>query len=145
MNSQLQFIQCKPMVIFTSPYYSCIYINDCLVFNQVIPLKMFYCMLLIPGVKLLMLPRLLWLGFWTWLRPLTVLIMIFFQTSWLIMVLWVVIIATQFESYLCGHQQAVKFDDSCLLGVLLKLVYHKDQYWDPYCFLSYSQLIFIKF
>ena len=78
MNSQLQFIQCKPMVIFTSPYYSCIYINDCLVFNQVIPLKMFYCMLLIPGVKLLMLPRLLWLGFWTWLRPLTVLIMIFF-------------------------------------------------------------------
>ena len=74
--------------------YSYIYfhhISDCLVFNQVIPLKMFYCMLVIPGVKLLMLPSLLWLGFWTWLRPLTVLIMIFFQTSWLIMMLWVVI------------------------------------------------------
>ena len=43
-----------------------------LAFDHVIPLRICYCMLLIPGVKQLMHVSLLWLGSWTWQKPLTV-------------------------------------------------------------------------
>ena len=74
--------------------------------------------------------------FWTWLRSLTVLIMIFFYTSWPIMVLWIVLMLGSRAIYVVPTKQ-LSMMILCLLGVLLKLLYHKDQYWGPYCFLFF--------